>query len=969
MTDSTDAAFCNGHAAALCELGVLGVESGGHFAAVRGPRAPVLLAALALAGHHGVATDELIEMIWPSPDQPPTARQSLANIVLRLRRSNGASFVASTPRGYRIGDHVQSDRRRFLADVERAGELVAHAPDRALDLIDQALARWRSEPWSGIERPVAIEADRAHLLQMHASALRLRATALVALNRPESALPALREVLVADPFDESSRYRLVRLLTDTGQRAEAVGTIHEARRLFSKRGLVLDAALDDVEQQLLSAEFMVDSEMEPLPEQPTDFVGRDRESEEIAGGLRVSRLVTLHGIGGSGKTRLAVHVASELSRPGERGFVDLAGARSHGQVELVFARGLGLPCNRLDGLGTDERREALADAASASAGLLVVDNCEHVVRDVRAVVGGLLARPGQLRILATSRVPLEITGEYRYPLPEFTHGTELFRRRSAHHGVPIDPDQHAEIIADICELVDQLPLAIEIAAAQTPYRTVHEIADELGRGIDHRDATQPEPRHETMSAAIRWSHELLDAEAADALARLGVFGAAFQQDDAAAVLTTADVRGVLDTLVRSSLVERNDQGGRSIYRLAAPVQQYCASELERTGATTEVAIALAEWLLEFTDRSYGAVWWRLSVIDEVTLRLPDALSAADALRMVGRTDDATRLASRLGGAAHLHGQADELLEILTELWPNCSDTEAAAEALVALVMCADAARRHEMVPDAIGLLAAIDGPGGRRHRVVVHCTNALWTMWTARLTDADYQAAGNELELARRLEEGLDSPIDRAHIEMWQSAIHLLAGDWPAAESAARQSLADSAGTKFDVYATSCLCHAKLQLADPDLALDLATGHPDRNRDTTFGNLLGTAAAIARVQRGDTDLGMAEISGIQHRARQARFTVHQDDAAIAIAYIAHFLGHHDLAVQILETGVGGYGPWIGYLVPKMCRDLGIPVTGHHSRTDAERRSRSDYYGTTASRVLNELARRRAKHGARLSHEM
>ncbi len=228
MTDSTDAAFCNGHAAALCELGVLGVESGGHFAAVRGPRAPVLLAALALAGHRGVATDELIEMIWPSPDQPPAAvspsRTSCCAYAGRMAHRSSrrlhvdtALAITCSPIG---GDFSPTSReraswslaRRSCARPHRSGpcSMAKSAPGRGSN------GRWRSKR------------IRAHLLQMHASALRLRATALVALNRPESALPTLREVLVADPFDESSRYRLVRLLTDTGQRAEAVGTIHEA---------------------------------------------------------------------------------------------------------------------------------------------------------------------------------------------------------------------------------------------------------------------------------------------------------------------------------------------------------------------------------------------------------------------------------------------------------------------------------------------------------------------------------------------------------------------------------------------------------------------------------------------------------------------------------------------------------------------------------------------------------------------
>lgn len=959
MTEPTSPALASPRAAALCELGVLGVERRGRWEAVRGARTPMLLAALALAGHGGVGSEELIEMIWPSPDQPATARQSLANIVLRLRRSHGASFVESTRRGYRLGRDVQSDRQRFLGDIEEAGELLAHAPDRALELVDQALVLWRGEPWAGIERPVGVEADRARLLQMRARALQLRATALVSLDRHESALPLLREMLVADPYDELSRHQLVRVLTATGQRAEAIRAIQEAHRVFAERGLVIDAALVDAEQRLLSAEFTFARTLGPMPEQSTEFVGREREVEEIVERLQIGRLVTLHGIGGSGKTRLAIRVAVEISDVGESGFVDLAGERSSGQVDLAFARGLGLPIDHLDGLDIDERRTALAGAASALSATLVVDNCEHVVHDVRDIVNRVLAQPGQLRILATSRAPLEIAGEHRYPIPEFTHGPELFARRAALHGSRIDGQRHAEIVAHICDLVDQLPLAIEIAAAQTPYRTVNEIADELRRGITHRDVTQSASRHETVAETVRWSHELLDRDVATAFVRLGTFRSAFQHNDAAAVTAPSDAAGVLDTLVRNSLVERGEHGGRSTYRLAVPVQQYCAHELERTGNAADAALALATWLLDFTDRPDGDVWLRLSVIDELEPRISHAFDAIAALRAVGRTDEATALAGRIGTTARLYGRSGEMLEVLSALWPSCGDPAAKADALRAVVLCAEAERQNEMLGRALRLLTAIDGAAGRRHRVFVHCWSALWFMWTERFRDQNYQNAHDELQRAREGDGVPNSPTDRASIESWQGAVHLLDGNWSDAETAARRSLEDSAGTLADIDATLVLCHARLHRGDPGTALRLATNHESRNRTTTFGDLLGLVSAIARVQHGDIDVGLVEISQIHAEARRAPLGFQQDNTSIAVAYIAHLLSHDDLTRQLLETGVAGRGPWFGHLVPKMCRELGTPLTGDYLQTVAERRRRSDRYGATASGVLDELHQRRA----------
>jgi predicted ATPase/DNA-binding SARP family transcriptional activator len=963
MTEPTSPTISDRQTAALCELGVLGVERAGRRDAVRGRLTPMFLAALGLAGNGGVGSEELIETIWPSPDQPATARQSLANIVLRLRRSHGASFVESTRRGYRLGSHVQSDRQRFLMGIEQAGKMLSDAPDRALKLVDQAIGRWRGEPWAGIERPDGVEADRAHLLRMHTHAHQLRATALISLGRQESALPLLREMVVADPYDELSRHQLVRVLTETGQRAEAIGTVREAHRVFAERGLVVDASLVEAEQRLLSEQFAFDGTMEPLPEQPTEFFGREREIEEIVGRLQVGRLVTLHGIGGSGKTRLAIRVAVEISDAGESGFVDLAGTRSPEQVELAFARGLGLPTNRLDGLDSDERRTALASAASASSAILVVDNCEHVLHDVGDIVNRLLAQPGDFRMLATSRAPLEIAGENCYPIPEFASGPELFARRAALHGSRINSERHAHVVADICDLVDQLPLAIEIAAAQTPYRTVHEIADELRRGITQRDATQSAPRHETMAATIRWSHELLDPDVATAFIRLGIFRTPFQRSDAAAVTAPSDADGVLDTLVRSSLVERDELGERSAYRLAVPVQQYCAAELERSGDATDVGIALGEWLLDFTDRPDSDVWVRVSVIDEIEPRISHALTVIAALRAAGRSDEATALAGRIGEAARLYGRSGELLELLNELWPTCGDPEAKADALRAVALCAENERRTEMLSRALRLLAAFDRAAGRKHRAFAHCWSALWIMWTARLRDQNYRSAHDELQRAREGDAGPNSPTDRALIESWQGALHLLEGNWPAAETAARRSLEDSAGTLIDVDATLVLCHARLHRGDPETALEIATSHRYQNRLTTFGNRLEMVGAIARVQRGDVDVGLHKISQSHAEARRTPGALLQEDTSVVVAYVAHLLSHDDLTRRVLETGVIGRGPWFGHLVPKMCRDLGIPLTGHFPQNADERKRKSDHYGATASGALDELHQRHVNHSA------
>ena len=227
----------------------------------------------------------------------------------------------------------------------------------------------------------------------------------------------------------------------------------------------------------------------------------------------------------------------------------------------------------------------------------------------------------------------------------------------------------------------------------------------------------------------------------------------------------------------------------------------------------------------------------------------------------------TPLGSRAGSAVpHIvYGQADELIDILAELWPACDDAEATADALLAVVLCADVARRPEFGPS-LGLLAAMDGAAGARHRVYVHCLNSLLLMMAARLTDEDYRPAQEELRRARECSNELASPINRAHIKKWESGVHLFKGDWAAAEATARRALEHAPDTIIHLAATTCLCHARLQLGDADTALRYATTHPHRNIDIAYGDRLGMVAAIARIQRGDIDFGLAEISSIHQKA-------------------------------------------------------------------------------------------------------
>ncbi|WMX46577.1 BTAD domain-containing putative transcriptional regulator [Streptomyces roseicoloratus] len=308
----------------------------------------------------------------------------------------------------------------------------------------------------------------------------------------------------------------------------------------------------------------------PLP--LTAFVGRERERERLGALLSAARLVTLVGPGGAGKTRLAVECAGR-----DAVFVDLA-AVGPGEAAGAFARALGVR-----DAGSDALVRALADRPV----LLVVDNCEHVVAESALLVRELLTGCQELRVLATSREALGITGESLLPLAALAAGAaeELFVRR----GAAARPGftGHARV-PEICAALDGLPLALELAAARLRTLTVDDLADRLGdrlagpfRVLSRGDRTAPE-RHRTLAAVVQWSWELLDEEERVSAARFSVFRGGATIEAAAAVWGTdaADAADLLASLTEKSLMEATtDASGRSRYRMLETVRAYAAGQL------------------------------------------------------------------------------------------------------------------------------------------------------------------------------------------------------------------------------------------------------------------------------------------------------------------------------------------------------------------------------------------------------
>lgn len=424
----------------------------------------------------------------------------------------------------------------------------------------------------------------------------------------------------------------------------------------------------------------------------TSLVGREAELEAVSAALGASRLVTVTGLGGTGKTRLAVEVVRRV------GPTFTQGSRT---LDVT-------PVGSLDGM-VAALWKVLAPASAPPGGasiarlvaahsddlLLLLDNCEHALDHVAPVVDHLLEGCPQLTILATSREPLRLPGESVValdPLPVTPSSSDrpspavrLFadRARAVRHGFRLDAANADEIVA-ICQFVDGIPLAIELAAAHLGHMSTAEVRRELEvrpSSLASRDRTAV-ARHRTLTATLDWSYRLLSPAEQDVLGGMSVFLSGASADAIAAVCAgeVGDVRGLIASLVEKSLVLVEERAEASRYRLLDTVRRYVLQRLEASGELDLVRRRQAQWLVGRwrTDRS---------VDDRVASSAAAADDLSDLIATLTWARDAgdAELALALAGAsltvwevAGRHGEGRRLLtEVLALVEPTAPSVEAA----------------------------------------------------------------------------------------------------------------------------------------------------------------------------------------------------------------------------------------------------------------------------------------------------
>jgi predicted ATPase/predicted negative regulator of RcsB-dependent stress response len=661
-------------------LGELEVhDDAGRAVPITGAKLRALLAVLALQAGRPVPTDQLVDALW-GDDPPPAVRNGLQGLTSKLRRSLGSSeMVTMRGGGYALELPPEA------GDVHRYEQLVAEARAAAsggevataLALLSEAESLWRGEPLSDFTYEDFASLAIGRLSELRLSAVEERLELDLAAGRHLAAIGELEVLVRAHPLRERPRALLMLALYRAGRQADALQVFQDARRqLADELGLDPGPELRQLESAILAQDPSLDAPQRPVVPAPapapsprltipaplTALVGRDEELEELHRCLAEHRLLTLVGPGGVGKTRLAVEVARAASATLEDGgvLVELAAVGEPAGVPAAISTALGL-----------QNPTRLAELIGERELLVLLDNCEHVITAAATVAEELLSRCPNLRLLATSREGLRVPGEILWPVPPLRpdDATELFEARVRAAGTRVElTEETRQLIADICERLDGLPLAIELAAARTRAFPVQQLASRLHdrfRLLTGGSRTAL-PRQQTLRAVVDWSYELLFDDEQRVFERLSVFPGGCDLATAELVcagddLPVDDIADLIQALVDKSLVIAVSDGESLRFTQLQTLVQYGREKLAERGDARRVRDAMAAHFARLCAKSADAYigddqrsWLRSIDAERDNLRA--------ALEWAIATDDADTALTIAGGASWPHWLAGTSVE-------------------------------------------------------------------------------------------------------------------------------------------------------------------------------------------------------------------------------------------------------------------------------------------------------------------
>lgn len=714
-------------------LGTLEVRVGGEPVAVKAMQQRRLLCVLLLSPGRPVPHGVLAECLWPDDGDAKSLRPRDPGAAVRVYASRLRPMLPKTvglhgdQRGYSLGvagDDV--DAARFEALVSGAARDLSSDSGRATAVLGEALALWRGPALSEFrDEPWAVGAA-VRLDELRLVALERYHDARLAVGEHPELVGELEHLVDEHPLRERFWSQLIRALYGSGRQADALRAFKRLRdRLVEDLGIEPSRELVELEAAVLRQDPALDppggsrgtrgtagddgaAALEIAPERPvvhhnvpaqlSSFVGREREMAELLDLARRSRLVTLTGPGGSGKTRLAFEVASNLTEAfGDGAWVaELAALRDPGEVEPAVASVLGVKPR----VGSPVI-ETLVEAIRSQHLLLVVDNCEHLISPCAKLCDAILRSCPGVKLLATSREPLGVNGEVIYRVPSLgvpppgaddvkavagQDSVRLFVER-AHAQQPAFAlsEGNAHIVASLCRRLDGIPLALELAAARLRVLSLPQVHARLDARFSLLvgGARSHLPRQQTLEALIDWSYDLLTTSEQSLLRRLGAFSGGFDLEAAEAVLEESggNTWGVIDhlaSLVDKSLVVAETSGEAARYRLLETIRQYALEKLVAVDGAEALAslheahaavyLALAERAAPLLSTSQQFAW-----LDRLDLEFDNIrLAIGHFLGKPGSTREAMRIIVALGRFFEWRGHESELLSA-TEALEGCPE--------------------------------------------------------------------------------------------------------------------------------------------------------------------------------------------------------------------------------------------------------------------------------------------------------
>jgi predicted ATPase/DNA-binding SARP family transcriptional activator len=733
-------------------LGPLEVRDGvGRPVPVSGARLRDLIARLALAGGRPVSTGELAEAVWGA-DPPADLANALQTLVSRARRAlGGAAAVEQSAAGYRLAVTPED------VDALRFERLLAQGAAS----VSEALALWRGPALADVGDFAAPHAHR--LAGLRLDALVTQIGRAIDVGQAAAHVAELQELVAGHPLNEKLTALLMRALAATGRQADALA-VHEALRAQLADELGIDpgphvqaAHLDVLRGEVppgLAAAAPDGGTPSSGPASPgrsrtnlraslTSFIGREHEVARVGAALDSYRLVTLVGPGGAGKTRLASEVAAQVAGRARDGAPDgvwmaeLASVTDAADVPHAVLGSIGLRESRLVTRDSPKRitaRDAqsqLLEGLAEAHALLVLDNCEHLIDACAQLADTLLAHSPRLRIVATSREPLGITGESLFVVPplEQDPAVRLFADRAAAVSLGFSLDEEGlPLVVDIVRRLDGLPLAIELAAARL--RTLP--LAEISRRLDDRfrlltgGSRTALPRHRTLRAVVEWSWDLLTPAERLLAERFSVFPAGATSAAVAAVcgcdgLDVAETDELVSSLVDKSLVQLAADGTR--FRMLETIREFGSERLAGRGEIGDLRRRHATYYSDLAAQAAPILLTRDQVnwLPVITAERDNLLGALRYWGDIADADRAFALALSACVPALLLGQSSEMTAVLELAWnvPGEADPDLRTiiDAMHTIITAVGARESNEVPPGGAEQEAAIEELSSRVYAV------------------------------------------------------------------------------------------------------------------------------------------------------------------------------------------------------------------------------------------------------------